>query len=86
MKEGIDRSQNLQPVDVTSDIEEFMLSVERNITDSNYTMRLTDNSREVSDFIARFIVHKSKCIAKDCCEYLSISTGNHSNQTYLHEL
>ena len=46
MKEGIDMSQNLQPVDVTTDIEKFILSVESNITDSNYTMRLTDNSRK----------------------------------------
>ena len=47
MKEGIDMSQNLQPVDVTTYIEEFMLSVELNITDSNYTVRLTYNSIEV---------------------------------------
>ena len=49
MREGIDVSQILQHVDVTTVIEEFMLSVESNITDSIYTMRLTDNSREVSD-------------------------------------
>ena len=79
-------SQNLQPVDVTTDIEEFMSSVESNITDSNYAMRLTDNSREVSNFIAGFIAHKSKRIPKDRCEYLSISSENQSNQTYLHEL
>ena len=86
MKEGIDMSQNLQAVDVTTDIEEFMLSVESNITDSNYTMRLAANSREVSDLIAGFIAHKSKCITKDFCQYLSISKENHWNQTYLHEL
>ena len=86
MKEGIDMSQNFQHVDVTTDIEEFMLSVESNITDSIYTMRLTDNLREVSDFIAGFIAHKSKRVTKDCSEYLSISSENHSNQTYLHEL
>ena len=87
MKEGIDTSQNFQPVDVTTDIEEFMLFVESNITDSNYTIRLTNNSREVSDFIAGFIAHKSKRITKDFCQYLSsISSENYSNQTYLHEL
>ena len=83
-------SQNLQPVDVTTDIEEFMLSVESNIWYIWYiwynTMRLLDNSREVSDFIAGFIAHKSKRITKDYYEYLSISSENHSNQTYLHEL
>ena len=47
---------------------------------------MTDNSREVSDFIAGFTAHKSKRMTKDCCEYLSISSENHSNQTYLHEL
>ena len=52
--------QNLQHVNVTTDIEEFMLSVESNITDSIYTIILTDNSREISDFIAEFIAHKSK--------------------------
>ena len=31
-----------------------------------YTIRLTDNSREVSNFIAGFIAHKSKRISKDC--------------------
>ena len=63
-----------------------MLSVESNITDSNYTMELIDNSREVSYFIAGFIAHKSKRITKYCCEYLSIRSEKHSNQTYLHEL
>ena len=48
-------SQNFQPVDVTTNIEEFALSVESNITDLNYTMILTDNSREVSNFINGFI-------------------------------
>ena len=86
MKEGIDMSQNFQHVDVTTDIEEFMLSVESNITDSIYTMRLTDNSRKISDFITGFIAHESKRITKDCCEYLSISSEDYSNQTYLHEL
>ena len=86
MKEGIDMSQNLQHVDVTTDIEEFMLFVESNRTDSNYTMRFTDNSKEVPYFIAGFIAHKSKRITKDCCEYLSTSSENHSNRTYLHEL
>ena len=40
MKEGIDMSQNLQHVDVTTDIEEFMLSVDSYITDSIYTIKL----------------------------------------------
>ena len=48
-------SQNFQPVDVTTNIEEFALSVKSNITDLNYTMILTDNSREVSNFINGFI-------------------------------
>ena len=81
MKEGIDMSQNLQPVDVRINIEELILSVESIITDSNYTMRLTDNSREISNFIAEFIAHKSKRITKDYYEYLLISSENHSNQT-----
>ena len=49
-------------------------------------MRLTDNSTEVSDFIAGVIAHESKGITKDCCVYLSISSENHSNPKYLHEL
>ena len=69
MKEGIDMNLNLQQVNITTDIEEFMLFVESNITDSNYTMKLNDNLREVVGFIA----HKSKRITKDCCEYLSIN-------------
>ena len=79
MKEGNDMSQNFHPVDVTTDIKEFMLSVESNTTDSNFIMKLTDNSKQVSDFIAGII-------AKDCCEYLSINSEYHSNQTYLHKL
>ena len=42
LKEGVDVTQNLSSVDVTTDIEEFMLSVESNITNLKYTMRLTD--------------------------------------------
>ena len=79
MKERINISQNLQLVDVKTDIEAFMLFVESNITDSNYTMRFNENSEEVSDFIAGLISHKSERITEDCCEYLSISSENHLN-------
>ena len=54
LKEGIDMSHNLH-FDVTTDIEEFILSVESNINDSNYTMRLIDNSRDF--IIAGLIAH-----------------------------
>ena len=49
-------------------------------------MRFTDNSRKISDFIAGFITHRANRITKDYYEYLSISSENHSNETYLHEL
>ena len=67
MKEGIGISQNLQPVDVTADIEEFMLSLNQ--------IKLIP----ITPWDLLIIREKSKLITKDCFDYLSIRSEKHSN-------
>lgn len=86
LKEGISIKQNFLHDDNTREAEELLSSVESKMDDAKYTMVLSQESREVSDFIAGFIAQKARKITEGCCESLIVSSETPPNGSYLEEI
>ena len=88
LKEGFDIDDTVKITTERSaeKLSRFRESVQTIITDSDW-IRLTDDTREVSDNIAGYIANKLGDLCKGCCErLLTTDSGNTNMFSYFHEV
>ena len=83
LKENIDIDEAVKiPDDATEETRNFLSTVESFIRDSQ-SIQLSDDSRQVSDYIAGHIAYKAKSICEDCCYYQLVGPNDDTEKSYL---